>query len=62
MKFDYDPKVDALYLRLNEAEIVESEEVQPGIILDFDASGTVVGVEVLRASQRTNPQPVKQAA
>ena len=62
MKFDYDPKVDALYLRLNESEIVESEEVQPGIILDFDASGTVVGVEVLRASQRTNPQPVKQAA
>jgi uncharacterized protein YuzE len=62
MKFDYDPKVDALYVRLNEAAIAESEEVQPGIILDFDASGTVVGVEVLRASQRANPEPIREAA
>jgi len=62
MKFDYDPKVDALYLRLNEATIVESEEVQPGIILDFDATGTVVGVEVLRASQRASPPPLAKAA
>ena len=62
MKFDYDPKVDALYVRLNEADIAESEEVQPGIILDFDASGTVVGVEVLRASQRAAPEPIRQAA
>lgn len=62
MKFDYDPKVDALYVRLNEADIAESEEVQPGIILDFDASGTVVGVEVLRASQRAAPEPIRKAA
>lgn len=62
MKFDYDPKEDALYLRLSEADIVESEEVQPGIILDFDAAGTVVGVEVLRASQRAAPEPIRKAA
>jgi uncharacterized protein YuzE len=62
MKIDYDPKEDALYVRLNDTAIVESEEVQPGIILDFDAAGAVVGVEVLRASQRSTPQPIREAA
>lgn len=62
MKFDYDPKEDALYVRLNDAAVVESEEVQPGIILDFDAAGAVVGVEVLRASQRSAPEPIREAA
>ena len=64
MKFDYDPEVDALYIRLNEAaDIIESEEVQPGIILDFDANGAVAGVEVLNASKRnTTPAPIKHAA
>lgn len=63
MRFDYDPQVDALYIRLNEAKIIESEEVQPGIILDFDENGKVTGVEVLDASKlNTTPTPVRQAA
>lgn len=63
MNFYYDPEVDALYIRLNEAEIVESDEVQPGIILDFDANGKVGGLEVLNASKRnTTSGPVQQAA
>jgi uncharacterized protein YuzE len=63
MRFDYDPQVDALYIRLNEVKIIESEEVQPGIILDFDENGNVAGVEVLDASKRnTTPAPVRQAA
>ena len=63
MRFDYDPEVDALYIRLNETEIIESEEVQPGIILDFDSNGKVAGVEVLNVSKRnTTPAPIRQAA
>lgn len=62
MRFDYDPQVDALYIRLNEAKIIESEEVQPGIILDFDESGKVAGVEVLDASKRDTTSPAKKAA
>ena len=63
MRFDYDPQVDALYIRLNEEKIIESEEVQPGIILDFDENGKVAGVEVLNASKRdTTPTPAKKAA
>lgn len=61
MKIEYDPIVDALYVRLGEAKIIESEQVQPGVILDFDESGKVVGVEILSASKRGD-QPLKQAA
>ena len=45
MKVRVDKEENALYFRLNESAIVESEEVRPGVILDFDSSGTVVGVE-----------------
>ena len=53
MKLKIDEQSDALYLRLNEDAIVESEEVQPGVILDFDEQGRVVGVELLRVKERT---------
>ena len=51
MRATYDADADALYLRLAEAGIVESEEVRPGIVLDFDAQGRVVGIEILDASE-----------
>lgn len=47
MNMHYDEQVDALYLRLDESDVVESEEVKQGIILDFNASGEVVAIEVL---------------
>lgn len=53
MKLKVDKENDALYLRLDEAAIVESEEVQPGVILDFDKDGRMVGIEVLSLSTRT---------
>ena len=52
MKLKVDKESDALYLRLDEAAVVESEEVQPGVILDFDDQGRVVAVEILRLSTR----------
>ncbi len=52
MKMHYDQSTDALYLRLDESKIVESEEVQPGIVLDFNADQQVVGVEILRVKER----------
>ena len=52
MKMHYDPKSDALYLRLDDSQIVESAEVQPGIILDYDANNQVIGVEILRVKER----------
>lgn len=52
MKLRVDREADALYLRLDDSAIVESEEVQPGVILDFNADEQVVGVEMLRLSTR----------
>ncbi len=50
---------DALYLRLDESSVVESEEVQPGIILDFNAEGRVVGIEMLNLSTRVSPDGLR---
>jgi uncharacterized protein YuzE len=50
-------------VRLTENKIIESEQVQPGIILDFDEAGKVVSVEVLSVSKREkSPEPIKIAA
>jgi uncharacterized protein YuzE len=51
MKTTYDPEADALYVRFAEAAIVESEEVADGVVLDFDAEGRIVAIEVLDASK-----------
>jgi len=53
MRMRWDKQADALYIRFDEAKIVESEEVSDGIILDFDASGQVVGLEMLDVRQRS---------
>lgn len=52
MRLHYDQRADALYLLLNDAKIVDSEEVQPGVVLDFDDRGEVVGVEILFVKRR----------
>jgi len=59
MKLKVDRENDALYLRLNEAAIVDSEEVDPGVILDFDQEGRMVGIEVLNLSTRTEPDKLR---
>ncbi len=61
MKLEYDPAADALYVRLNDQPIIESEQIKPGIVLDYDEAGNVVGVEVPSASKHDNA-PLKQAA
>ncbi len=52
MKVHFDEKSDAIYFRLDESQIVESEEVKPGVILDFNQNNEVVGVEILRVGKR----------
>ncbi len=51
MRIRYDPAVDALYIRLREGEVKDSDEVSTGIILDYDERGTALGIEILDASQ-----------
>ena len=59
MKLRVDEKNDALYFRLDEAAVVESEEVQPGIVLDFDKDNRVVGVEILGISSRLSLESLR---
>jgi len=54
MKLSVDKKADALYLRLDDSPIVESEEVSPGVMLDYNESNQVVGVEMLNLSTRSS--------
>ncbi len=53
MKLTVHKDDDALYLRLDDTPIIESEEVSDGIMLDYNADGKVVGIEVLYISQRS---------
>jgi uncharacterized protein YuzE len=57
MKITYDPETDTLTIRLKNVHISESDELQEGIIADYDAKGKIVGLEILDASERvTEPQ------
>jgi len=48
----YDPGADALYIRFKEDEVVDSEEIDVGIIVDYNEKGEVVGIEVLEFSKK----------
>ena len=60
MRMHYDEQADALYLRLDDSKIIDSKEVQPGIVLDFNAEQQVVGIEVLRLKARVPNADVRQ--
>jgi uncharacterized protein YuzE len=56
MRIILDKDSDALYFRLDENRIVDSEEIKPGVIVDYDADDRVVGVEFLKISSRASKE------
>jgi len=54
MRVTYSEKDDALYVRMDESTILESEEAQPGLIVDFNETGQVIGIE-LHGVRARNP-------
>jgi uncharacterized protein YuzE len=58
MKLDYDAEADALYVRFAADKIVESEEVRPGVIFDFDENGRIVAIELLDAREKLAPAAI----
>jgi uncharacterized protein YuzE len=62
MKVTYDPEVDVLRILFNNGPIEESDTAKPGVVLDYDKDGNVVGMEILNASKRIeNPRSVEYA-
>ena len=62
MKVTYDQEVDVLRILFRDAPVDESDQDKPGIILDYDKDGNIVGLEVLNASKRVeNPRIVEYA-
>jgi uncharacterized protein YuzE len=58
----YDADNNAAYIRLAGSAVVESEEVTPGVVFDFDASGHIVGIELLDARTQLTAEMLAEAA
>ena len=58
MKIEYDREVDALYIRVQEKFVAQTQEVAEGINLDFDADGKLIGLEILDATERYSPSDI----
>ena len=56
MKLSYDPATDSLYIHLLDKPSVDSDEVSDGVVLDFDETGALVGIDVQHASQKADIQ------
>ncbi|MEH2225175.1 DUF2283 domain-containing protein [Nostoc sp.] len=60
MKINYDPEVDILRIILSDVPIEDSDEEKPGVILDYDQDGNIIGLEILEASKRIdNPRSLE---
>lgn len=60
MRVLFDEKADAIYIRFDESKIIESEEIKPGIIFDFDDKDQVVGIEILKVTARVPLKNLKK--
>ena len=54
MKLNYYPETDSLYIDLSEKTSVESKEISEGIVLDYDADGNLVGIDIDNASKKVH--------
>ena len=60
MKVTYDAESDVLRILFSKASIDESDEDRPGVVLDYDSEGNVVGIEILDASLRMEDPKVME--
>lgn len=58
----YRPEDNAAYLRLSAARVLESAEVSPGVVFDYDADGRIVGIELLDARAQLPADALTEAA
>jgi uncharacterized protein YuzE len=58
MRTIYDERTDSLFVRLADTPVDESEEVSPGVVIDYDAEGRIVAIEILTASKNVSGKAV----
>ncbi|MEM1598151.1 MAG: DUF2283 domain-containing protein [Pyrobaculum sp.] len=51
-KIRYDKGADSIYIKIREGQVYESDEVAPGVVVDYDKDGEIIGVEILWFSKR----------
>ncbi|WP_203561218.1 MULTISPECIES: DUF2283 domain-containing protein [Jiella] len=62
IRIRYDAEANAAYMRLSESRVIESAEVSPDVILDYDAEGHIVGIELLDARTQLPAELLTEAA
>ena len=62
MKLEFDLVADAAYFEISSAVVEDTREIEPGIIVDYDKDGHVVGVEVLSVSNRGISESIGKVA
>ncbi len=62
IRIRYDAEANAAYMRLSESRVIESAEVSPDVILDYDAEGHIVGIELLDARAQLPAELLTEAA
>lgn len=59
MKFNYYPETDSLYMDLSEKKSFDSKEVARGVVIDFDETGAIVGIDIDNASKTVNLKKIE---
>jgi uncharacterized protein YuzE len=60
MVIKYNKESDVIYIQFSDSQVFESEEDKPGVILDYDDHGNIIGIEILNASEKTSlPEGIK---
>ena len=59
MKMKYYKDTDSLYIDLSERTSVESQEVSPGVVIDFDENNDIVGIDIDNASSKIDMNQIE---
>ena len=62
IRIRYDADANAAYMRLSESRIIDSAEISPNVILDYDADGHIVGIELLDARTQLSADLLSEVA
>jgi uncharacterized protein YuzE len=60
MKISYDPKYDVLYLKFTEEKVVDTIEVDGGVLIDYGEKGNMIGIEIIKASSLIKANPLQE--